>query len=191
MLSLQSYERGQGRLQPDESLSRDCLRKAFDLWYSQARFRLRQDQTKDEYFMEFMAAWNDVRVPLGEGSLVDIWNATKEAKPPAVATENLSDPRLIRLCTLCRDLQRFNGEKPFYLAVRTVQKLFGLASPRTAHQWMKGLQGLKIIQPVEKGGPETYRATRFRYLPPLDESPNSGGNMGTGETRLLKTHNLE
>jgi hypothetical protein len=46
--------------------------------------------------------------------------------------------------------------------------LFELPSPRTAQQWLKALQQLKIIKSEEKGGPETNWATRFRYLPPLD-----------------------
>jgi hypothetical protein len=49
-----------------------------------------------------------------------------------------------------------------------VQALFELPSPSTAHKWLTGLQQLKIIEPEEKGGPETNRATRFRFLPPLD-----------------------
>jgi hypothetical protein len=167
LLAFQKYRRKQGELQPTESLSNDCLRTAFDRWHFLALTNLRPGQSKDEYFMEFLAAWAGAKVPLGESSFKAIWESTKEAEPPPIATQ-FSDPRLIRLCTLCRELQRSSGEKPFYLAVRTVQELFELPSPSTAHKWLTGLQQLKIIEPEEKGGPETNRATRFRYLPPLD-----------------------
>jgi hypothetical protein len=168
MLAFQKYQRQHEQLQPNEPLSIDCLRTAFNLWHSQALPNLRPGQTKDEYFMEFLTAWAGVKVPLGESAFKAIWEATKEAEPPAIALHLFTDERVIRLCTLCRELQRASGEKPFYLSVRTVQALFELSSPTTAHHWLTGLQQLRIIAPVEKGGPESNRATRFRYLPPPD-----------------------
>jgi hypothetical protein len=167
LLAFQKYRGKQGEPQPTQSLSNDCLRTAFNLWHSQALPNLRPGQTKDEYLMEFLAAWAGAKVPLGESSFKAIWESTKEAEPPPIATQ-FSDPRLIRLCTLCRELQRSSGKKPFYLAVRTVQALFDLPSPSTAHKWLTGLQQLKVIEPEEKGGPKSNRATRFRFLPPLD-----------------------
>ena len=167
MLAFQNFQRDRGQVKPTESLSNNCLRTAFNLWHSQALPNLRPGQSKDEYFMEFLAAWDGATVPLGEGAFEAIWEFTKEAKPPAVASQ-FSDPRVIRLCTLCRELQRFNGTKPFYLSVRTVQGLFELPSLRTAQQWLIGFQQWGIIKIEEKGGPKTKRATRFRYLPALD-----------------------
>ena len=117
--------------------------------------------------MEFLTAWAGAKLPLGESNFNEMWEATKDADPPAVALQ-FTDQRLIRLVNFCKELQRCSGNQPFYLAVRTVQRLFELPSPRTAQQWLKGLQQLKIINPEEKGGPQTNRATRFRYLPPLD-----------------------
>ena len=170
LLALQAYLRDQGELEPCEKLSLDCLQQTFDLWYGQAQPYLRPQQTKDEYRMEFLEAWEDVRIPLGEGALNQILETASRTSPPEVALRNhLSDPRIVLLIKFCRELQKANGEKPFYLSVRTVQQLFELPSPRTAHGWLKALQVLGILSPVEKGGPETMRATRFRYLPPLDD----------------------
>jgi hypothetical protein len=39
----------------------------------------------------------------------------------------------------------------------------------TAAFWMRGLVRRKVLRIVEKGGPATKRATRYRYLPPMDE----------------------
>jgi len=170
LLALQDHWRTEEKLLPNEALSNDVLRNAFDLWHRNAGPLLRPDQTRDEYFLEFLAAWEDARIPLGESSMNQILETARKSSPPDVVFRNgLSDPRIILLVKFCRELQRETGEKPFYLACRTVQQLFNLGSPRTAHRWLKGLHGLKIINTVEKGGPETRKATRFRYLPPLDE----------------------
>ena len=186
MLALQAYLRDQGELGPCEKLSLNCLQKAFDLWYGQAEPHLRPQQTKDEYRMEFLEAWEDVRIPLGEGALDQILEAARRASPPEVVLRNqLSDPRIVLLVKFCRELQRVNGEGPFYLSVRTVQQLFGLASPRTAHGWLKALQVLGILRLVEKGGPEPPKATRFRYLPPLDDgATNLPSNAEPGIRRV-------
>ena len=171
LLALQDHWRTEDKLPPNETLSNDVLRNAFDLWHRNAGPFLRPDQTRDEYFLEFLAAWEDARIPLGEGSMNQILETARKASPPDEVFRNgLSDPRIILLVKFCRELQRASGDGPFYLACRTVQQLFNLGSPRTAHCWLKGLHGLRIINPVEKGGPETRKATRFRYLPPLDEA---------------------
>ena len=110
-------------------LPKPGIAKTFDLWYGQARPYLRLGQAKDEYRMEFLEAWEDVRIPLGEGALNQILETARRASPPQVALRNhLSDPRIVLLVKLCRELQRVNGEEPFYLSVRTVQQLFDVAS---------------------------------------------------------------
>ncbi len=167
LLALQDHWRTEEKLPPNEALSNDVLRNAFDLWHRNAEPFLKPDQTRDEYFLEFLAAWEDARIPLGESSMNQILETAKKVSPPQVALQ-FADPRIILLVTICRELQRKSGEKPFYLACRTVQQLFDLGSQTTANDWLKGLRRLGILHLVEKGGPVTRKATRFRYLPPLD-----------------------
>ncbi len=78
-----------------------------------------------------------------------------------------SEIRLV--VSLCRELQRGAGRQAFYLACRTVQRILHHEAHTTAASWLRGLVHSKILKEVEKGGPLTNRATRYRYLHPLDD----------------------
>jgi hypothetical protein len=164
--ALRSLEKHKG-----SSLTKRERCAAFDLWYELAQRYLRPGQTRDEYLMEFLAAWNDARYALGERRVVsEAWTAASAAQPPAAARGELSDPRILLLVSFCRELQRRASHQPFYLSCRTVQELFSLGTHVTAHKWLQGLVQMDILEIVDRGtqGPGG-RATRFRYLLGLDE----------------------
>lgn len=50
-----------------------------------------------------------------------------------------------------------------------VARLFRHGTHTKAAAWLSGLCLSKIIREVKKGGPQTNRARRYRYLHPLDE----------------------
>ena len=144
---------------------------AFALWYKQAAPYLRLGQSYDEYLMEFLEARERARIPLGDSEVIrEAWQAASVSQPPATARKKLSDPRLLLLASFCRELQRRAGAQPFYLACRTVQERFNLQSHVTGYNWLMGLVRLKILEIAERGTRGLKgRATRFRYLPPLDD----------------------
>lgn len=170
LLSYQEFLQAKGELRADQRLPLALRNQAFDKWYllTQAKGLLTPGQSRDDYLMEFSSGWLRVKVPLGKGSLDRIWQSTKDSPPPSIATKTFSDPEKVRLCTLCRELQRNSGTKPFFLSARKVRELFKLGSPRTGWVWLNALQAHEIITAVEIGGPETGKATRFKYLHPLD-----------------------
>jgi len=139
--------------------------RAFLPWYTQNNC-LRPDQTRDEYWFEFLEAYDDAKCPLGQGVLERTWRLSGSCEPPTVATQ-FEDPRLRRLVAWCRELQLVAGDGPFFLSVRTVAAKLGLGSPRRASAVLRRLVDLEILDEVEKGGPDTNKATRFRYLCPL------------------------
>lgn len=144
---------------------------AFSLWYEQAASHLRPGQSRDEYLAEFLEALERARYPLGEGQFVsEAWRAASTSQPPADAVSRLSEPRFLLLASFCRELQRRAGTGPFYLSSRTVQERFELASHVTGYRWLMFLVRLKILEITERGTPGLKgRATRFRYLPPVQE----------------------
>jgi len=151
----------QGRPAP---LSEAGLQAVFSVWYERAAGFLRQDQTWDEYYQEFVEAYGDVKRPGGK-AVVDIaWqavSATNSPLPPEAAL--FRDVRLQKLAALCHLLQAMAGAGPFYLSCRTVQRLFALKSHEQAAVWLRLLRRKGIIEEVTKGGPSNMRATRYFY----------------------------
>jgi len=137
------------------------LREAFDRWYTGAFPFLRAEQTKEEYFVEFLNGYRRAKYPLGSKAIPQAWKSAQDEPLPAEAMqfENL---KLRLLVALCRQLQILAGNKPFYLSSRVCQSLLEHESHTTAAKWLQSLCALQIIEEVEKGN--TRRATRYRYL---------------------------
>lgn len=135
---------------------------AFGPWFEQNRF-LRPDQSRAQYLGEFLMGYDLVQYPLGEGLLEATWARAATCEPPP-ASSQFADERMRRLVGWCYQLQLVAGDGPFFLSVRTVAAKLGLGSPRRASAVLRRLVDLGILDEVEKGGPDTNKATRFRYL---------------------------
>lgn len=138
------------------------MREIFSYWYERAKGCLRSELSWEEYFFEFMEGYGDVKQPAG-CDIVDIaWRAANAAPPPAEAL-TLADPQLQKLVSLCRILAALSQPEPFFIACRTVQRLFELASHERAARWLRMLQAKGFIEEVIKGGPDSMKATRYYY----------------------------
>jgi len=135
---------------------------AFTPWYEQNR-HLRPEQTRAEYLSEFLRGYDLVRHPLGDGVLDATWAKSATIEPPPIARQFVS-PEMQRVVTWCSLLQAVAGAEPFYLSVRLLQGKLRLGSPRAASAILRRLVEVGILAEVEKGGRQTNRATRFRYL---------------------------
>lgn len=139
----------------------------FDRWHSKSRAAevLRPEQSRDEYFLQFMHKRSLARVPLDSRETIDLaWKAANENDVPEVALR-FKDRAIQRVVSLCRELQRIAGLEPFYLSCRTVQRLLGHDHHSKAAVWLTGFCKVRIIEEVEKG--TRPRASRYRYLHPL------------------------
>ncbi len=154
--------------QQERELSHAELETLFDRWYRRAEPFLLDGQNRDEYWFEFLDALEHVKCPLGEDVITLAWERAQNSKVPKVA-EQFVHPQIRMLVSLCRELQRSAGESSFYLACRTVARLFHLTTHTTAALWLRGLTKCKIIRETEKGGPQTNKASRYKYLHPLDD----------------------
>jgi hypothetical protein len=146
--------------------SMDEKKSVFLLWHEQAKPFLRESQSQDEYWFEFLEAYENVEYPLGKDFITDAWDAANAKEPPDVARQFV-DRRMQLLVSFCRELQGLLGERPFFLSCRTVQRLFELESHATGARWLRGLCRTGILKVMEQGSRDTNKATRFRYLPPL------------------------
>jgi hypothetical protein len=149
-----------------KTFSQEGKRNIFEHWHRRSIEFLRNG--RDEYWFEFLEAYENVRYTFGDDLLCRAWErAQSVATPPEALQFESKELRL--LVSLCRELQLANAEEPFFLATRTVQRLFNHDSHTTAALWLKGLCRTGILAVVEKGGPDTNRATRYRYVASLSE----------------------
>ena len=138
------------------------LKHAFDQWHHKATSVLRDGTSRDEYWFEFLEGYENALHPLGINVVNAAWElAVKNPPPPEAAQFETREVRL--LVGLCFELQKLCGKAPFFLSVRTVQRLFGHPNHGTAAFWLGGLRRTKVIKVVEQGGPKNNKATRFRY----------------------------
>jgi len=87
-----------------------------------------------------------------------------------------TNPDLLLLATVCRELQAFHGANPFFISYRTVQRIFGHETHDKAARWMRSLCVMKVIKETEKG--KGLNASRYRYLlqQPNGHAPSSDGS---------------
>jgi hypothetical protein len=126
---------------------------------------LRPEQTKQDYFSEFIRAYDNAMKPLDESALSDAWARANSEPLPPEALEFGEYPELQRLIAVCRQLQILAGEQPFYLSCYVVQRLFKLDNHTTAWKWLRTLCTLQIVKVVKRG--DARRATRYLYLCPI------------------------
>ena len=165
---LHELNRGIATLQIQEGViyGNGKRREVFDLWYPKALATgfLKANQSRGEYFIEFMCS-NNVRVPLGAGEHLAkaVAQARSEAEPPEAA-QFADSPNIRLLVGICFQLQKMSGTEPFYLSARKAAELLNVTWKSCAN-WLKWLCTLEILELVSKGGGKTNprEASRYRY----------------------------
>jgi hypothetical protein len=133
------------------------LRAIVTEWY---RLALPFIRTKDfaETWSDFQTAWLAVKTPYGT-TVQAAYEAARRA-PQGCIDDNAD---LGVLAAMCRNLSAAAGGRSFYLACRTVEKLFGV-SRMTAWRWLNTLQFYGVIEPVKKGTLKDPQATEWRIV---------------------------
>jgi hypothetical protein len=116
----------------------------------------------EETWIDFLKAWPNVRFPLGSDSMAELLAKVLQMDPPEVARQ-YEQAELRLLVSLCRELQRAAGEGPFYLACRTAGRWLDV-DHSTANRWLFLLVRDGVLAEVSKGGPQTKKASRYRFL---------------------------
>jgi len=151
-------------------LSQSELQDVFNAWHRMAAKHLRPEQSRDDYYIEFLEGLERVKYEIGNEPIVQAWERARQNPVPKTAMQ-FENPQIRLLVGLCRELQCAAGDEPFYLAGRTVARLLEHEKHTTAANWLRGLALAKIIKVVKQGGPDTMKATRFRYLPAMEAQP--------------------
>lgn len=146
----------------DGQFHADRLRQVFETWYQPATPFLRPGHTKGEYYMEFLAAYDSAKYPLGAGVIEEAWRRAQTAITPPDIIAFTDDPQIRLAAALCRELQRMHGDNPFFLSARTLAGLLKHDTHSTAATWLRAFRGAKILKEIHKGAGD--RASRYRYL---------------------------
>ena len=141
------------------------LREFVKIWYKRALPNIRTKEF-EETWIDFLIAWPRIKYVKGEEPMAQMFEKAIQLDPPQIAIEKYPDNSKLKiLVSLCRELQRAAGNKPFFLSVRTAGRLLNIA-PMTASRWFFLLQSDGIIKVVTKGGTaQTVRqASRYGYI---------------------------
>ena len=110
---------------------------------------------------DFVHGWKRVHTPEGADPLSHAMIAVEEHPPPAWSLEFGERPA--RLASLCRELQRHAGTRPFFLSCAKAGKCLG-EDATTIYRWLAGFMEDGKLELVELGTQDTRRATRYRYV---------------------------
>jgi hypothetical protein len=131
------------------------------MWHARA---LRYIATRpfEETLIDFVEGWHKVKFPKGQEPIAVLFKQAIESELPDAA-EQFEQQKLKQLVSLCRELQRACGEKPFFLSTRTAGELLGVTH-LTAWRWLRLLVHRKILETVTVGSRAENKASEFRYL---------------------------
>lgn len=116
-----------------------------------------------ETWIDFLAGWQRVRVPVGQGVIETAFQRAKESLSPPTVVEQFGEGPIALLGSLCRELQRINGEKEFYLDCRTAGRLIGVDHV-SAWRYLRAFCEVGILEAGDKGSLATRRSSRFRFV---------------------------
>lgn len=141
------------------------VREAFNQWHTRSLPFLNPNQSKDQYLLEFLDAWANIKNPLRKSAADVAWErAGKTAIPPEAVAKGFSDRKVCRMIAWCRELQLLHGDEPFFLSPYTVQKFFNQANHSTAAYWLGGLCKIGILTKIQAGSPRVWAASyRFNF----------------------------
>ena len=152
----------------DGKSSPEKLTQIFDRWYLLATPHLDKELSRDRYFMEFMGAYANAKIPLGEDGVTEAWKRAQQKPLPPEALAAFTDHKLRMVVALCRELQIVWGDKPFPLSCRTLASLLGKETYMTTSRWLTALCAMGFLKLVEKGTQvENGKASTYRYLKSL------------------------
>ena len=145
-----------------EPFSIDELRPMFARWYEQNESALTGEVGIDDVFCDFMDKFSRVKAPLGTDVVKTAWQNALANPYPKEAQKFRQEERK-QLTAFCLQLQITAGDNAFFLSCRTVQRLLGLRSHHKAARWLRGLVRVGVLKEIEKGGPGTKKASRYRF----------------------------
>jgi Bifunctional DNA primase/polymerase, N-terminal len=145
-----------------ESVKRAILRE----YYDAASPRTSAEHSFEDYWDELTYALPRVRFP-GDVNMIEIIETVAGCPPhPVCAAKNCVEPRRVCLLGLCAELQKLQGEAPFFLSCEMAAKLLkhiGHSAERMqVHRMLHGFVRDGLLK-IERNG-DRYNATRWRFI---------------------------
>lgn len=134
------------------------LGSALAVWWAEAVGLLTPGLDFEEFLADLTDCYRRAKVPLGSNPL-----KAAEATLPQLPKGATYAQKMERLALLCEKLQKKNGNEPFFISVRDVGRIIGNTDRYAAQKAISYLIAKGIIEMVKKGGPETMKASRYRY----------------------------
>ena len=131
------YENAAGR-----SATHAELQFVFDRWSEVSSQFWRPEQTRDDYFAEFLMCYTYARIGLDENPIELAVSRAKTGPLPDLP--GFSSERIRLLVATCRELQNITGADPFYLPTRKLAKVFEVHWTCAAN-WLRALELSGII----------------------------------------------
>ncbi len=89
--------------------------------------------------------------------------ASTEPLPKVIYDKDYhDDPVVVNLVVLCRALQRYHGNEPFFVSYRDAADIVG-TDPMTAMRRMKMMEADEVIKLKRKGSHKDGRAGEYHY----------------------------
>ena len=137
------------------------LESVFNQWHTEAHEFLREGQTKEDYYLEFMNACQRAKFPLGGAKVATAFEQAKTQPFPAESMR-FENPDMRLLIAFLKQMQAMQGAEPFFITVRDCAALLGHKTHATAQTWLGALTKLKFIRVAQPGN--TRQATRYFYV---------------------------
>jgi hypothetical protein len=160
------------------------LMLTFYEWHRLSHAFLDPGKSRDHYWMEFLAQLQKVRIPTGEGTILDALQHVSKLMEPELPVipgyGNGSKSR--KIAALHRELSRrsTNKDKKYFLSYRDAARVCDGLSHQDAHTITLALASVGVIEIVSKGksGLNSGEAAEFRYL--LSQSENGAEDDDAG-----------
>lgn len=134
------------------------LRDAVRWWFEAAKPAI-GTKDWDTTWSEFLYGWARVQSPFGE-VMAEVVEAARSSPPPDCASR-FESPKTVHLICICRELQKRQGDAPFYLAARAAGEAIGLGKD-SANKLIQMLADEKILFRTYRG--HSGRASEYVYL---------------------------
>jgi hypothetical protein len=153
------------RIRVHPSLDKEPLKNLKQLvkkWHQLALLAI-QTKSFDETWSDFVEGYNNVDITRCGDSAKQ---ALERADWEPLCAEALQYDSIIvrRLVGLCCQLSVVNPDRQFFLACRKAAELLETSDFKYVARLLQMLTADGIIQELEKGGPKTNKATRYRWL---------------------------
>ena len=154
------------------------LMLTFDEWHQLSEPFLHAEKTRDQYWMDFLAQLQKVRVPTGEGTINEALQYVSKLTEAELLVipgySNGLEPR--RIAALHRELDRRSKKKDkrYFLSYRDAAKVCDRLSQQQAHTITFALASVGVIDIVNKGkaGLNSGEAAEFWYLLAQADGPD-------------------